>query len=62
MDKLKPCKCGGHPKFERFNGWWHIECKECGEYPEEYLGDYRVWGWRTKQEAVAAWNRRVTYG
>ena len=62
MAELKPCKCGGRPKFERFCGWWHIECKKCGEYPVEYFGVSRVWGWNTKREAVAAWNRRADNG
>ena len=62
MEELKPCACGGSPKVEKFCGWWHIECKKCGEYPFEYMKGSRterVWGWNTRKEATEAWNRRA---
>lgn len=59
LRELKPCFCGGRPKIERESGWWHIECKNCGKYPLEYMrgSKVRVWGWNSRTDAVFAWQR-----
>ena len=60
IKSLPLCKCGGKPKIERHFGWWHIECRDCGEYPVEYLPGSkteRIYGWNTRNEAISAWNK-----
>lgn len=53
MEELKPCPfCGSEGKPRRvFQDWWKVRCtnKECG-------GNIRRF--KTKEEALAAWNRR----
>ena len=58
LKELAPCRCGGKPKMTKVYGWWHIECRKCGEYPVEYMygsDSVRVFGWNTRNEAIAAW-------
>ena len=59
LKDLKRCVCGGRPKIERLSGWWHIECRECGRYPMNYMpgSKVRVWGWNSREGAVGAWQR-----
>lgn len=59
LKDLKSCYCGGRPKIERLYGWWHIECKNCGNYPLVYMPGSRVraWGWNSRKDAIYAWQR-----
>ena len=49
-EKLKPCPfCGGEAKINKRE--YSIECTRCSAYMGYFY---------TKQEAIEAWNRRVT--
>lgn len=57
MEKLKPCPfCGGEAKvFGNYDDSdYHVNCTndECGCYWVNY--------YKTKEEAVEAWNRRIS--
>jgi len=54
-DELKPCPfCGGWARVYKFErrlcDSWHVICYECGAGTDEM---------RTKEGALAAWNRRA---
>lgn len=74
--ELKPCPfCGGdasdagHIKYSRplCDTWWsdgtsiteayYVNCKQCGQVRAPFN---LVGGYQTKDEAIAAWNRRAT--
>ena len=56
MTDLKPCPfCGGEAaedeEDQRFTRYpYYVECHNCGARSDE---------WKTKKEAIDAWNRRV---
>lgn len=51
-DKLKPCPfCGGMNLYYTARMFYAVECADCGG---KVVGAYR-----TEEEAVEAWNRRV---
>jgi Lar family restriction alleviation protein len=56
MTKLKPCPfCGGEAIIEQDEYWyleWAVSC--CNEDCVCYIGR----SYRTKEETIAAWNRR----
>lgn len=55
MNELKPCPfCGGTAEIETSNEflyWWTAVCSECRTGTR---------GYKLKEEAIAAWNRRDT--
>lgn len=56
--ELKPCPfCGGKAFLWTWNGGARVDCENWrGAYPEHYIGV----GGKTADEAVEAWNKRVS--
>jgi len=51
MNELKPCECGYKAVLLRFTtGAFFVKCTKCKQISVCY---------RTKEEAIKAWNRRV---
>ncbi len=53
MSKLKPCPfCGGEARLQSFYKDHCVYCRKCNASTMKY--------YPTKEEAIEAWNRRVT--
>ncbi|MBQ8603888.1 MAG: Lar family restriction alleviation protein [Oscillospiraceae bacterium] len=49
--ELRPCPfCGGEGKYQKYDIWHTVECKECRAVAAVY---------KTREEAITAWNRRT---
>ena len=69
MSDLLPCPfCGGnahyghHSAYSIDSSFDFIGCKDCGcmfEYEEPWNARTQPWGYSSRAEAIAAWNRRA---
>lgn len=61
--KLKPCPfCGGEAEIAYTNDNHHqpyIQCKFGVFLAPKCVAQQRMWEYRTDEEAIEAWNRRV---